>query len=843
MDTVKQYLGVLKEKKTWKELVSKNSSAMIMAVQIALYSQNYSFWSIDWILWDKTKQAIRKFQADNNLPVDTYGRSMPSTIQKLLEVISKEDQVELPQEEKKEAEKIMEEKENKGQIEEEHTPIVESYVETTTNETNLDESIQEEWGETSSVFYKPDENMEWINAQEIIRPEVQEWLNSSRNSDKLKQLTTITQAEAVAISEKWWYYLDLSWIKQINEKSFEELLKHRWLLNIWLENLTPELAKKLEESWKWITFSWLENIDNFEVYQILWRTNWTLRFSVLKNIFAKEMWELVKKPSWDIYLDAIENIDQNIAEEISKYPRDISLNWVKNISKETAEVLSNKKMWRLYLKWLKAPLDENLLEWIIQIPMQHLVVNNDVISQIYYYKKQKEREWKNLSQIVLDVMDNKINDDELSKLTSITYDEAEFLASSWKYYIDLSWIKKITPDTFETLLKFKWWIRIWLENLTPELVKKLEESWKWITFSWLENIDSETCKVLWKTKWTLDFEVLKSISAENMKELVKKPWWDICLNAMENISPEMAEEMIKFPRNIFLDWVKRIDKTTAEILSKKSTWVIYLRWLETPLSSEVLDELEKMSLIHINTKNDVLVQIDKYKKQKEIQWKDISPIVLDVLDGKVDKDDLSKLTKLTYDEAEILSKLWWYYVNLSWIKEIEERTFETLLKFNWKIRLWIDKLTPELANKLEWSDKYIIFSWLENIDSETCKVLWKTKWTLDFEVLKNISVENTKELVNKPWWDICLNAVESISPEVAEEMIKFPRNIFLDWVKKIDRTTAEILSKKNRWKFCLRWLETPLDDDILEIISKIPPHRFITSHEIIEQMYKYKKKK
>ena len=601
MDTVKQYLWVLKEKKTWKELVSKNSSAMVMAVQIALYSQNYSFWSIDWILWERTKTAIRKFQSDNNIQVDTFWKSMPLTIEKILEVISKEDQVEIPQEEKKEAQEIMDEK---------------------------------------NVWKK---------------------------------------------SNKW-------------ETSLSE-----WDLNNW---------------------------------------------RILDN-----------------------------------------------------EKSGDNDEWR--------KLNQNIIRREFQLNLKKLPGNADI------FKDLKE----------------------------ITYAEAVELWKLWWYYVNLSWIKEIEERTFEALLKFNWKIRLWIDKLTPELANKLEESGKSIAFSWLENIDSETCKVLWKTKWTLDFEVLKNISVENIKELVNKPWWDICLNAVESISPEVAEEMIKFPRNIFLDWVKKIDKTTAEILSRKSTWVIYLRWLETPLSSEVLDELEKMSLIHINTKNDVLVQISKYKKQKEIQWKNISPIVLDVLDGKVDKDDLSKLTKLTYDEAEILSKLWWYYVNLSWIKEIEEKTFEVLLKFNWKINLWINKLTPELANKLEWSDKYIIFSWLENIDSETCKVLWKTKWTLDFEVLKNISVENIKELVNKPWWDISLNAMENISPEIAEEMIKFTRSIFLNWVKRIDKTTAEILSKKNRWKFCLRWLETPLDDDVLEVISKIPPHRFITNHEVIEQMYKYKKQK
>ena len=601
MDTVKQYLWVLKEKKTWKELVSKNSSAMVMAVQIALYSQNYSFWNIDWILWERTKTAIRKFQSDNNIQVDTFWKSMPLTIEKILEVISKEDQVEIPQEEKKEAQEIMDEK------------------------------------------------------------------------------------------------------------------------NVW----------KKSNEWETLLSEWDFN-------------NWRI-------------------------LDNEKSGDND--------------------------------------EWRK--LNQNIIRREFQLNLKKLPGNADI------FKDLKE----------------------------ITYAEAVELWKLWWYYVNLSWIKEIEGRTFEALLNFNWKIRLWIDKLTPELANKLEEFDKYIIFSWLENMDNETCKILWKTKWTLDFEVLKSISSENMKELVKKPWWDISLNAIENISPEIAEEMIKFPRNIILDWVKKIDKTTAEILSKKSTWVIYLRWLETPFSSEVLDELEKVSLIHIHTKNDVLVQIDKYKKQKEIQWKDISPIVLDVLDGKVDKDDLSKLTKLTYDEAEILSKLWWYYVNLSWIKEIEGRTFEALLNFNWKIRLWIDKLTPELANKLEEFDKYIIFSWLENMDNETCKILWKTKWTLDFEVLKSISSENMKELVKKPWWDISLNAMENISPEIAEEMIKFPRSIFLNWVKRIDKTTAEILSKKNRWKFCLRWLETPLDDDVLEVISKIPPHRFITNHEVIEQMYKYKKQK
>ena len=102
MDTVKHYLNSIKDKKTWKELTMNNSSVLIMAVQIALYSQNYKFWRIDGLLGPKTKAAIKKFQADNGLSVDTYWRTMPTTIAKLLEKITPMENVELNEEEKKE---------------------------------------------------------------------------------------------------------------------------------------------------------------------------------------------------------------------------------------------------------------------------------------------------------------------------------------------------------------------------------------------------------------------------------------------------------------------------------------------------------------------------------------------------------------------------------------------------------------------------------------------------------------------------------------------------------------------------------------------------------------------
>ena len=631
MDTVKQYLLVLKDKKTWKELISKNSSAMVMAVQIALYSQNYSFWSIDWILGDKTKAAIRKFQADNNLPVDTFWRSMPSTIQKLLEVISREDQIEIPEEEKQEAEEIMEEKENKDNSDDKQDGDVSMEIVEQWNKQPEDELKQDELELDNGINFdnqdKIDGNITGLD-QNIIRPEVEEMINNlMRNSDKIKELTTITYAEAVAISEKWWYYIELTWVKEIAPETFEALLKFKWWISIWIENLTLELAKKLEESWKWISFSWLEKIDNIEIYKTLWKTKWTLRFNKIKNITPEEMWELVKKPWWDIYLDWMEEISPEIAEKIVEYPRDILLDWVKRISKKTAEILSNKNKWKVYLRWLETPIDNDVMENLSKMSAQNLVTNHNTIFQMYNYKKEKEREWKNLSQNVLDILDSKVSKSELSKLDYITKDDAEFLAKSWLHYIDLPWVKEITPETFEALLKFKWWISIWIENLTLELAKKLEESWKWISFSWLEKIDNiEIYKTLWKTKWTLRFNKIKNITPEEMWELVKKPWWDIYLDWMEEISPEIAEKIVWYQWDILLDWVKKMDKKTAKKLAEMFEnlpnknllqWRIYLRWLETPLNEEVLEELSKIPSQRLKVNTDVMSQIYRYKKEKE----------------------------------------------------------------------------------------------------------------------------------------------------------------------------------------------------------------------------------
>ena len=88
LDLVKKYLETKKDKQ-YSELKSQNTSAWIMAVQIALSSTGYDVGKVDWILrnrWAKTSKtvnAIKRFQIDNGLKPD--GQPGSKTIIKLLE--------------------------------------------------------------------------------------------------------------------------------------------------------------------------------------------------------------------------------------------------------------------------------------------------------------------------------------------------------------------------------------------------------------------------------------------------------------------------------------------------------------------------------------------------------------------------------------------------------------------------------------------------------------------------------------------------------------------------------------------------------------------------------------
>ena len=81
MDTVKNYLTTIQQK-NWSDLTSKNSSAWIMAVQIALEKRGIDVGKVDGIFGAGTRAAVGKFQKENEITAD--GLPGPQTIAKLL---------------------------------------------------------------------------------------------------------------------------------------------------------------------------------------------------------------------------------------------------------------------------------------------------------------------------------------------------------------------------------------------------------------------------------------------------------------------------------------------------------------------------------------------------------------------------------------------------------------------------------------------------------------------------------------------------------------------------------------------------------------------------------------
>ena len=82
MEAVKNYLTTIKQK-NWSDLTSKNSSAWIMAVQIALEERGIDVGKVDGIFGAGTRAAVRTFQEKNGITAD--GLPGPQTIAKLLE--------------------------------------------------------------------------------------------------------------------------------------------------------------------------------------------------------------------------------------------------------------------------------------------------------------------------------------------------------------------------------------------------------------------------------------------------------------------------------------------------------------------------------------------------------------------------------------------------------------------------------------------------------------------------------------------------------------------------------------------------------------------------------------
>ena len=246
MDAVKNYLTTIQQKNR-SELTSKNSSAWIMAVQIALEKRGIDVGKVDGIFGDGTRAAVRTFQEKNGIRAD--GLPGPQTIAKLLEWEDK--------------------KPEWGNWKEEWGNWKEEWG-----------NWKEEWGNWKEEWGNWKE--EWGNWKEEWGNWKEEWGNWKEESgDKKKETVTetsekmdLTKVNIDVLKKVYGETIDENWKGFQEKRNVIEI----WGLKFkkWKKGMTG-LGYKVEDEWSimWfgqyvdgaLTGKWVEVWDNWDVYQ------------------------------------------------------------------------------------------------------------------------------------------------------------------------------------------------------------------------------------------------------------------------------------------------------------------------------------------------------------------------------------------------------------------------------------------------------------------------------------------------------------------------------------------------------------------------------------------------
>ena len=244
LDLVKKYLETKKDKQ-YSELKSQNTSAWIMAVQIALSSTGYDVGKVDWILrnrWAKTSKtvnAIKRFQIDNGLKPD--GQPGSKTIIKLLEKLWPTTLQDGDIEKKQKEERVDENVEENGEI-----ITKEKFEELRFKSELSDKEVKQ------VVDYANKEWWSWLSLR----------IKTIKNKNQLEELSKIKSA------------LHLSEIHSITNEQLKYLSNVEWLALNWLRKITLEQAK-IVTSWKvkkleleWLDWFWKGSMTDAVAYEL-----------------------------------------------------------------------------------------------------------------------------------------------------------------------------------------------------------------------------------------------------------------------------------------------------------------------------------------------------------------------------------------------------------------------------------------------------------------------------------------------------------------------------------------------------------------------------------------------
>ena len=284
MDAVKNYLTTIKQK-NWSELTSKNSSAWIMAVQIALEERGIDVGKVDGIFGAGTRAAVRTFQEKNGITAD--GLPGSQTIAKLLEWEDKK-----PEWEDKKTEwgdKKPEWGDEKQEWGDEKQEWGDEKPEWGDEKQEWEDKKQEWWDKNPEWEDKKpeweDKKTEWGDKKKETVTETSEKMDLTKvNIDVLKK----TYGEP--IDKNWkgfqekgkvieiWGLKFKEWTEGMNGLAYQVRDRDDWSITMWIgQYVDGVLTGKWVMVWDdWETYQWdfLNNEPNWKVTRIFPWPNW-----------------------------------------------------------------------------------------------------------------------------------------------------------------------------------------------------------------------------------------------------------------------------------------------------------------------------------------------------------------------------------------------------------------------------------------------------------------------------------------------------------------------------------------------------------------------------------------
>ncbi|MCD4656212.1 MAG: hypothetical protein K8S87_01580 [Planctomycetes bacterium] len=317
-----------------------------------------------------------------------------------------------------------------------------------------------------------------------------------------------------------------------------------------------------------------------------------------------------------------------------------------------------------------------------------------------------------------------------------------------------------------------------MQKLTPEVAKELGDHSYWIVFYALQTLTPEVASELANNKGLLEFDKVKSITYDVATALAKHEG-ELRLSGLRELSPECAKALETHKGKIQIPYLTSINPETAQMFvntNNKEFSLIFLKYIAeiTPEVAEVLVKFrEYIWLPNIqNISYEVALKLSEYKgKSLYIGLKSIEPKIASAFANLEGGLCLDKLEDLSIDAAKELGKMkGLLYLPIKFLKN--EAIIDEFIKAKTKVDITqIDKLTPKLAKLMIASNEIMLLSQITSLTEEIAEILATHKGQMYLSGIERIPSKIVK-ILHKHDGSVFLPNLTELNPEAAKLLLK-----------------------------------------------------------------------